>query len=494
MCHVLCRITLLCCVGLLGPVSSPAAEQAPGPVGDEARVELQRQLDRLQGLVEQQQQAIERLQGEIDLAKKTDRGSVRIEEVKKVVRELMADAEFRESLYPDVTQVGYENGFYVKSSDEAFLLKIQGMMKVRWTGTQRQTDNPRLQGRNKQDDINGFEVEQLFLTFLGHIHSEKLTYQITVTGDTDLANNWTTYYAFVNYAFADEFQIQAGLQDIPQGRQFMVWDSNLQLCDRSLAEEAFGLGQSVGVMLHGTLAKRLTYMMGVFNGIANPADSPSQEQLDTNFAYAVRLVGHLLGEGISDETDLAFSKDPLLDVGLSFYYNDDNGDQTGPGLLYNVPDRIRAGLGIGGNATADATGTDYYGFGADVAFRYRGFSATAEWYLRTVDGDSEYSPWELLTGRRGASHVQGGYIQVGYFIVPKKVEVATRVGGIWDNTDDNTWEYTFGVNYYPYGTHNFKLQADFTRIDEASVDSTWINVSQNDEINMFRVQLQAAFE
>jgi phosphate-selective porin OprO and OprP len=478
----------------ISPLPVLADGQAGEPAKAAAPADLQNRLDRLQTLVEQQQQTIEQLETKLNVANSTDMNAARVEEIKKVVREVMADGQFRESLYPDVVQVGYDHGFYIKSSDEAFLLNIQGLLQVRYVGNERQRDNPRIQGRNPQDDVNGFEISKLFLTFAGHIHTDKLTYQITVKGDTVVSNQWTTYYAFVNYEVVEEFQVQAGIMDIPQGRQFLTWDSKLQFCDRSLAEETFGLGQSAGVMFHGTLVKRVSYMAGVFNGIANPWDSPSREELDTNFAYAARLVGHLLGQGIDDETDLEFSKDPKLDIGTSFYYNDDNGDRTGPGLLYNIPERIRSGRGIGGNAVTDATGTDYFGFGADVAFRYRGFSLTAEWFLRSVDSDSEYSPWFLMTTRDGSSHSQGGYIQAGYFIVPKRLEVAARMGGVWDNGDDNTWEYSFGVNYYPFGSHNFKIQADFTHIDEASVTSDWIDVNQNDSVNLFRVNLQAAFE
>ncbi len=461
---------------------------------DQQGEDLQARLDRLQSLVDQQQQTIDDLEAKLNLAGAEDWDAARVEEVKKVVKEVLADADFRESLYPDVMQVGYDGGFYIKSSDEAFLLNISGVMQIRWTGNNRQTDNPRRQGFQPQDDVNGFEIEKLFLTFAGHIHTDKLTYQVTVMGDTDLAHNWQTYYAFVNYEVMPEFQIAAGLMDMPQGRQFMNWDSSLQFVDRSMVEEAFFLGQSIGVMFHGTLAKRLTYQAGIFNGVNNPTDSPSRDQLDTNFAFASRMIAHILGEGINEETDLQFSKDPLLDVAISMYYNDDNGDLNGPGLLYSIPDRIRYGRGIGGNATADATGTDYFGFGTDVAFRYRGFSATAEYYMRSVDSDTRFSQWELLTLRRDSTHVQGGYVQAGYFIIPKKLELATRVGGIWDNGNDNTWEYTFGVNYYPWSSHNFKIQADYTYIPEAAGTFDWINVNQNDEISMFRVQLQAAFE
>ena len=168
-------------------------------VADEQGEDLQARLNRLQALVESQQETIGALESKLDLAGSQDWDAARVEEIKKVVREVIADADFRESLYPDVMQVGYDHGFYIKSSDETFLLNISGVMQVRWTGTNRQTDNRRLQGRNKQDDINGFEIEKLFLTFAGHIHTDKLTYQITVMGDTDLAHDWTTYYALVNY-------------------------------------------------------------------------------------------------------------------------------------------------------------------------------------------------------------------------------------------------------------------------------------------------------
>ncbi|MBN1341370.1 MAG: hypothetical protein JXQ73_01755, partial [Phycisphaerae bacterium] len=176
----------------------------------------------------------------------------------------------------------------------------------------------------------------------------------------------------------------------------------------------------------------------------------------------------------------------------SFVYNDDNGDHH-TSAPYSIPDRVRRGRGIGGNATADLTGTDLLQLGADAAFRYRGFSVTAEYWLRSIDGDSEFSEWELLTGRSDSTHQQGGHIQAGYFVVPKKVEVAARLGGIWDNNGDNVWACTFGVNYFPWGSYNVMLQADFTRMAEAPSSSSSANWSQNDEVNMVRVQLQLLF-
>ncbi len=447
-------------------------------------------LTELEGLIEAQRSKIESLQSQLNAIERDNTQAMRTEEVRKVVRELMADSTFRETLYPDVTQVGYDKGFYIKSSDEDFLLKISGFLKVRYTGAERQKDNPLLAGKQKRDDINGFEIEDLYLYFQGHIHSPKLTYSIVLTGETDDQHNWRTYTAHINYEFAKEVQVVAGLVKIPFGRQWLVSKSDLQLIDRSMVNEAFSPGRSVGVGVHGTIAKRLSYVMAMANGIAD--QNSNLGQLDSNFAYAARLVGHILGEPIRTESDLAYSKDPQLEVGASFAYNDENADNRQL-LWYSIPERIRSGRGIGGNGTTALVGTDLAQFGVDAAFRYRGLSVTAEYFLRNIDGENEWSQWEQRTMRDDWSHQQGGYIQAGYFVIPKKVELAARLGGIWDNGNDNTWEYTFGVNYFPLGTNNLLLQMDYTRIEEAPTTSTAGNWGQNDDINMVRVQLMARF-
>lgn len=468
-------------------------DAAPTGVSDSSEQQaMSQKIAQLEALMKAQQSKIKNLTGQVEDLQSRSTESARIAEVRKVVHELLADSNFRESLYPDVQQVGYDNGFYIKSSDEKFLLKISGYGHIRWTGQNRQTDNPRRQGSQPQDDINGFEIEEIFLIFSGHIHDPKLTYKIVAITDTDAANNISTYNAYINYALAKEFQVTAGLVKLPFGRQWLNSKSSLQFVDRSAATYAFNVDRSIAVAAHGTIAEKLTYIMGVANGAANANDSPSQDELDTNFAYAARTVAHILGKPIFTENDVAFTKDPSLEVGMSFAYLDDNGD-VNPGAWYSIPDRIRYGRGIGGNGGADLTGSDVLQMGADAAFRYRGFSATAEYFMRIVDSDTRFSAWELGTGRRDSIHLQGGYFQLGYFVIPKKLEVAGRMGGVWDNGNDNVWDWTLGVNYYPYESYNFVIQADYTRMAEAPTTVTGANWSQNDEIDMFRVQLQFKF-
>jgi hypothetical protein len=449
-------------------------------------------LDELESLITAQRARIESLRAELYRVRQRSSEAARREEIRLVVRDLLADADYRAGLYPDVTQVGYDNGFYIKGADEDFLLRIYGFMKVRYTGIERQDDNPRLQGRQRQDDISGFQISDFRIYFMGHIHSPKLTYQMVMEGPTRQANEWRTYLAWINYQSTKELQFTAGLVKLPFGRQDPVNKSGIQFIDLALATEVFKPDRSVGAAIWGDLGTKLMYVVGAFNGVRNHDDVPSLDQLDTDFAYAARLVAHVLGQPIRTESDLAYSKDPQFEVGLSFLYDDNNGDRN-PGAFYSIPDRIRAGRGIGGNGMASLVGTDVCEFGADAAFRYRGLSITAEYFLRGIDGDNPRSQWELRTLRHDWTAQQGGYIQCGYFVVAKKIELAARLGGVWASGDDNAWEYAFDVNYFPWGTYNVMLQVDFTRIDEATATSSGGNWSQNDDVNMLRAQLQIRF-
>ena len=453
---------------------------------------LEDKIKQVEALVEAQQARIQSLRGKVDAARTPSTDAARMAEVRDVVRELMADADFRERLYPDIQQVGYDKGFYVKSADEAFLLRVSGYLQLLWVGQNRQTDDPRRPGRQKQDDVQGFDVKRACLEFGGHIHSPRLTYRIVVRGQPSSDHQWRTHDADVTYAFADELKITVGRFKLPFGRQKLVTRTVLQFVHRSVANEMFELDRSIAAALHGTLAKRVSYAVAVANGIDNEDDSPSHEELDTNFATVARLVAHILGSKIRTESDLSHSKDPRLEAGVSVACNDDNGDGD-TDAAYSVPDRIRRGRGIGGSAVADLTGTDFLQFGADVAFQYRGFSATAEYWVRSVDGEAEFSDWERMTGRNDAMHQQGGHDQAGYFVIPKRVELVARVGGVWDNDGDDVWEVAVGANYFPWGTYNVLLQTDFTRMAEAPSSSSSAYLTQNDEVNMVRVQLLVKF-
>lgn len=479
-------------------------------------IDVVARLERLEKMAAEQSQRLGEMQARADRFAAPTPDGARVAEVRKVVAELLTDAEFRDSMFPSSLNAGYDprRGFYIDSADKAFSLNVKGYMQVTYTGINRQTDNRNLQGRQHIDDVNAFQVERMYLSFTGHIHSPKLTYRIVVDGGFFTVGDqgpedgqWRTFYASVDYQYIKDHYVTGGLIRIPYGAQNMSVGAVLQMMDRSLAQYAFAPDRSIGLMAHGNLFdRRMTYFAAITNGLYNPDDSPSQEELDTNFAYIARLSYYALGKSNGSlfetrngyiESDLMYHKDPELRFGANFLINDNNGDQGGgsaPGLFAAVPDNNRAGRGIGGTMLVDDIGTQVWGMSFDSGFKYRGFSVNAEYYLRTVDGEDSLSQWEQLTLKSHSTHQQGGHLQAGYFIIPKKFEVAARIGGIWDNDGDNVWEWGVGCNYYPFSSYNLRLGADFIRISEVVGGvHPGPNYSLNDEISMVRVVLQAGF-
>jgi hypothetical protein len=150
---------------------------------------------------------------------------------------------------------------------------------------------------------------------------------------------------------------------------------------------------------------------------------------------------------------------------------------------------------------------DYYCFNAFLAGKYRGFSVCNEWWLRTLNnfrttpaghGDIIYQD---TLGPGGAfrnalfpaNHALVDYgftLQAGYFLIPRKLEVAARWSWIRGESGDingngtfttvtvpgvagpvqvvngafrqfhEADEYTVGVNYF-FRRHNLKWQTDF---------------------------------
>ncbi len=472
-------------------------------------------LERLERLADENAQRLEGLKTRAEDLPSETPPAARQAEVRKIVAELMADAEFRDSLFPSALSAGFDpkRGFFIDSADQAFSLNLKGYMQIRYTGINRQTDNPNRQGRQKRDDISAFEIERLFLTFFGHIHTPKLKYRIVVDGGFTSAGRtgtedgqWRTYYAHIDYEYVKDHYLTTGLFPLPFGVTDKTSSSTLQFVDRSMVSWAHWVDRSAGLMGHGNLFdRRLTYFASITNGAFNPDDSPSRDELDTNFAYIARLCYYALGRGDSlaearggyPQSDLDYSKDPMLRFGGSFLFNDNNGDQgTGgvPGLWASIPDRVRRGRGVGGTQLVDDIGTQYFLFEADAGFKHRGFSVNAEYFLRTTDSEDEYSDWQLMTGKSHSSHQQAGHLQVGYFVIPKRFEVVGRIGGIWDNDGDDAWEWGVGVNYFPWGSYNCRLAADFIRISEVVGGvASGPNYSLNDEVSMVRVLLQVGF-
>lgn len=399
------------------------------------------------------------------------------EQIRQLVEEVLADAKAKGELGAPMT-AGYDQGFYIKAADEAFLLKVNALFQFRYTGLN--VDGPKavhpVRNKSIDNDRNDFEVERGEISLGGHLWDNNLTYNVTFTLESDTNGSGTLKDWYVNYKFDPMLQVRAGQFKLPQGQQELTSSGEQQFVDCSLANEAFKLDRGTGVMAHGNLFDNvrkdlLNYQVGVFNGFDTDnvagIDWANNKNLDTNFAVAARIQSVLLGDDnaakdLEDEPDLKKLDNPALRIGAHFGYNDMNAPE---GSRLNFLG-LSNGASNPGVTVVDNTSVEMTQFGWDARFKWQGLALSAEHFIRTYDYDggniAGADAFPNITGDTESLHVQGGYLQAGYFISKDlPLEPIVRIGGIWDNDGDNCWEQAVGANYYIKG-HDLKIQVDWT--------------------------------
>ena len=239
----------------------------------ELQEEYQKKFQELKNLIEETKKSSEEQkasqQKEIEEIKKATKEK---EESNKKVLEAM-QAKFEEQKKWTL-QAGYDNGFYLKSADDQFLLKLGGYI---------QTDIRLFEGGEDSSNSNTFDIKRARIGISGYLlkHFEyKLQAELDTSDDnlTDAAIN-------VNYTPLIQFQI--GQFKKPIGYENPISSNYTDFVERALAvENISGNSRDIGVMFHGRLfSKRLAYYLGLFNG-----NGPNTTNNSDNFTFMGRVV------------------------------------------------------------------------------------------------------------------------------------------------------------------------------------------------------------
>ncbi|MBK5255463.1 MAG: hypothetical protein JJE39_05470 [Vicinamibacteria bacterium] len=237
----------------------------------------------------------------------------------------------------------------------------------------------------------------------------------------------------------DAFKITIGQFKVPMGRQEMTSSGRLQFADRSLLNGEFTRGRDVGIQFSGRVANnKVEYFAGIFNG--NSASRNSND--NTKLQYNARLSLEPLGKVAYSEGAFEAWDKPLLALAGQFENND-----------------------LGGATNLTDLNTTI--LGADLVYKYKGFSLFAEYFHRkrkpeAVSGSSSTTSGPA-TSSSGSFNSNGYHVQAGYFLKRDKVEAAFRYA-TYDPSDrtasNNQKETGAALNYYIL-KHYFKVLADF---------------------------------
>jgi len=307
---------------------------------------------------------------------------------------------------------GFKDGFFLRSSNRRFLLRIRGFLQGGYTA-RIYNDEISYGGVTVGEHESSFDLRRARLELGGHVSSKILGYHLELNfGDEDPG---PLLAAYGSMSFFPPLNLRFGKQKIPMGRQFMIHSAYQHFIDRSSVTQAFVPGWDTGLVIHGDVPVfgSISYQLGIFNG----AGSSALHDDNIDFMYVARMVFEPMGKVPYSEGD-SFTSEYRLAMGGSFFYNlarTDRGNRLGYTDAKKAADKNDADV----DGVHDNVGI--YQVAAELTARLRMILWQSEFFYRLEDPgavEDTRSFW-------------GVYTQVG--VVPhfSHFEVAVRYG-FWE--------------------------------------------------------------
>lgn len=375
------------------------------------------------------------------------------------------------------------------------------------------------------EEASTFNLRTARLYFMGHLFNPDFKYYIQLAGETSenaqAPGALSVFDMNVTSTHIPWMNVQIGQYKVYFNRSQINSTASMQFANRALAMDAFtanGLNRrDVGItIMNDEEVYPVTYYLGVFNGAGplvnrfaqfsseeptvgcpggqtggNPFPSPAgcpvnQRSLNANLRsnvsqlmYVARLQANLMGRAGYGEGDMAYSETPQMVVGGAYAYNPSIDTSTNNGFvgidLANLS--VRRQLAALGNGRMLGQGVvDFSTWTLDYAFKYRGFSLQAEYWFRNVVRHNKDLPCMQTAVVGGPCTVfapgqfgnaTGWYVQSGYYLIPRKVEVAARYAW-WDpdtrSGGDLIKEVDVSLNWFLSGTYDHQIMVTYSNI------------------------------
>ena len=404
----------------------------------------------------------------------------RTEEVKSLVKEVLADADTRASLLEGGMSAGHNGkNFFLASEDGSFSLTLAGQIQFRYLWAFR--DDTSSTGAQQDGDESGFQMRRVKLKFKGHIADPKLSYGITLAHSRS-NGALEVEEAKIGFKLGGGWSVAAGVMKLPFLRQELTSSSAQLAVDRGLVTEYFTLDYSEQVQLNYSSDNFKLAL--AFSDTADESYSSIGQTADdqSEIALTARADVKLAGDWKQLKDTSAWSKD-------------ETGAFIGAAVFYQL-----------GDGTADATHTntvaqsDYMSWTIDGLFESNGFSI----FAAVMGADNSYDG-AAATGKE--SSPLGILVESGYMVIPDKLQPFVR----WETVDydktgvEDMSALTLGFNWF-MKKHNAKLTTDVVWIYEGDLSGnsfangtssdglgTIYSDATNDDLFVFRTQFQLLF-
>jgi hypothetical protein len=429
--------------------------------GEAGAADVQSQMDALKAEVAElraAKQEVQSLKSEVSQLKGASNeqwlNERRAEEVKALVKEVLADADTRASLLEGGAMTAGHNGknFFLASEDGSFLLKIGGRIQVRYIANFGTRPNETSGVDNGED---GFQIRRFKPFFEGFIGSPKFEYRVVLAAD----RNTTTIgleEAIIGYEVMDGLKVSGGRFKAPFLHEELISSGKQEAVERSVFNEIFTAGFTEGVQAtYTTDSWRASGMIndGQNAGEISTGRQPTNSGVSgddfnndlTDIAGTARFDYRLAGEWKQWDEFAAWSSDEL-------------GLFVGGAVHYEIGE-------TGSNSAPTVNNNNFVQFTVDAQMKMAGFNLYGAVAARH-DTKREGSNGGSGTGSGSGSENFDDYgfeIQAGYFVIPDKLEPFARYELIMLDEDragaDPCNILTIGANYY-FRKHDVKFTVD----------------------------------
>lgn len=436
-------------------------------------------------------------------------------------RKGLATLETRERLSKPNFHIDVNNGLNIRVGSK-FLLKLRMLIQARFThhayneawGTIGEVkNNPEVLGGQvefrsvkKQDDTNTFQMRRVQFQFLGYAFDPDFRYNVSFAFDqraeTDQEGSngrGTLLDAYVSSWHLPYATVQLGQQRVWFNRALITSVATQSFSDEMIVQQAFAANAinkrdiGLAIMSDETLY-RFNYAIGMFGGLgpgltdesaavsqAVPGADAAQARTynwNTRFSnselmYTARFLWNISGRPGYGQGDIQESRVPQIALAYGYAYNPQLNLLTSIRsdiVLRALRQRVAASFNgrlLGGGSW------DLQTHEVDFIAKYRGWSFQAEGYYRhqKVTHDSGVIAFQPSTApvgeQKDTGQAWGWYVQVGKYVIPRKLEIAARYGVMDPATrevDDLIKEAGIAASYSFDGTYNNRLILDYANI------------------------------
>ncbi len=436
--------------------------------------------------------------------------------------------ETKERLSKPNFSVDVNNGLNMRVG-EKFLLKLRLLTQVRYTystyneawGTIGDSRNPEILGGQveyravrKQSNSSQFTVPRARLQFLGYAFDPDIRYNFSVALDQTAWNQeGGSGRAALQDAYVSSWHIpwatvQVGQQRVWFNRATISSITTSTFADNLIVQQAFAANQvntrDIGIsVLSDEDRYKFNYAFGVWGGVGpnlaregtavsqalpNNSSLPSSQRrtfnYDTRFMtgelmYTARLLYKISGNPGYGQGDILNSRVPQAAIAFGYAYNPAQNYLSS--IRSDIVDRAyRQAVTKAFNGRLLGGGIyDFQTYEVDFIAKYQGWSLQSEGYYRhqrvrnSDSGSIAFDPATnvILGPPVDLGQAWGWYVQVGKYIIPRKLELAARYGFMDPSTkqqNDLVKEFGAAINYSFDGTYNNRLVIDYSNITMGS--------------------------